>query len=279
MTELHATPDIPREAHRVIGGKAGFPPIAFPHDPWAMDKVIAWTTAFVAQAGALTVRQRTLFIRKLALYVVRRGRNNLRDLDYLYGAAWFSRSPHTLESTLTFGGAMRREAAHMAYVTKRAYKDQRNAALADIQAPLTGKPVVMAHGDYVLEELVHARHLLEAGQLAGNCLVRAGSQRDLPNPYYWLGVKSGDKHLFALRKGQDLCLLICTHRSHVTEMEFVRPPEDVHLVMPLVADALQRTSGALRPAHDTLPWPSPPEPAQSSFLDPNQMFLPFGADP
>lgn len=265
--------EIRRLVHRVIGGKGGFPPLAFPHDPWAADMVVKWTTMFVARAGALTDRQRALFVRKLAVYVVRRGKGNLRDLDYLYGTRWFIDRPGLLESRLTFGGAVAREAQRMTYVFRRDTKEQRDTSAADMRAPLTEIPVVMVHDAYVLEELVHARHVVEAGLIADNCLYRFVGKEILPNPHYWLSIKAGQRNLFALRHRGELCLLISIVGSGVTEMEFVSRPNGVNLVLPLVVDALQRKLGTLWPAHHNLPWPFPPEPPAPVIRDPNQLLF------
>lgn len=270
--------DIRRLVHRVIGGKGGFPPLGFPHDPWAADMVAKWTMMFVARADALTDRRRALFIRKLAVYVVRRGKSSLRDLDYLYGTNLFVAQPHLLETKLTFGGAATREAQRMAYVSRRASREQRDTSVADMKLPPAETPVVMVHEAYMLEELVHAHHLVEAGKIADNCLIRPVKDRILPNPLYWLSVKSGQRNLFAVRHHGRLCLLISIVGSGVTEMEFIRKPKDAHLVLPLVVDALQRRLGTLWPAHHNLPWPFPPEPPAPVFHDPNQLTFGFQED-
>lgn len=262
--------------HSVIGGKEGYPPLAFPHDPWAVNMVVTWTAVFIARSGALTEKQRALFVRKLAVYVVRRGMGNLRDLDYLYGTNWFIAWPQLLESKLTFGGAVTREALRFTF--RRHEKEQRDTCAADTRAPLTEKPVVMAHDFYVLEQLVHARHLVEAGTVARNCLVRRVEGEDLPHPMYWMSVKSGRRKLFALRHRGELCLLISIVGSSVTEMRFVSPPKGVHLVLPLVADALQGTLGTLWPVHHNLPWPFPPEPPAPAIHDPGQLSFRFSEE-
>jgi hypothetical protein len=268
--------EIRRMVHRAIGGKAGFPPLAFPHDSWAFGMVFTWTAMFIRRSGALTEQQRVLFTRKLAVYVVRRGKRNLRNLDYLYGTNWFIARPQLLESKLTFGGAVSREAQRLA--CRRNAMEQRDTSAADMKAPLTEKPVVMVHEAYVLEQLVHARHVVEAGVIADNCLIRLVGKEILPNPLYWLSVKSGQRNLFALRHRGDLCLLISIVGSGVTEMEFVSRPKGLNLVLPLVVDTLQRKLGTLWPAHHNLPWPFPPEPPAPVIHDPNQLLFRFSEE-
>lgn len=67
------------EVHRVIRGNAGFPAIGFPREPQAIDTVITWSRMFTSTAGVTTELQRTLFIRKLAIDIVRRERELYRD--------------------------------------------------------------------------------------------------------------------------------------------------------------------------------------------------------
>lgn len=267
------------EAHRVISGNAGLPAVGFPHDANAMDVVVTWTRKFLERANNPTERQRLLFIRKVAVHVVRTGKEKYRSVGYAYGTAYLARKPETLETKLTFGGALKREFDGTSARFRRSDGPPRDTSRADLKKPLVEKPLLLTFGEYKLHRLVHARHVLDAGIAAENCLIQTIGGDVRLNPGYWLRIKSGERFLYALTHGQDQICLISIVAGIVTEMEFLNNPRDVDLALPVVIKTLEGRHGTLWPASHGMRWPIPAHPPMPAPADPNQLVFSFGGTP
>ncbi|WP_414463379.1 hypothetical protein [Hyphomicrobium sp. DY-1] len=268
--------DIRAEAHRLISGHGDFPAIAFPHDPWAMDAVVKWTRMFLEKAGETASHLHlALFIRKLAIHIVRTGKAHYFFTHYAMGSAYFARNPHTLETKLTFGGAMKREFDSTSARFRKIDGPERDTTRTDLKSRLTPKPLLMVHGDYTLHQLAHAQHVLEAGMLADNCLIHEVRNTILPNPAYWIPIKNGTRLLFALSHRDRLSLLISVVDGVVTEEEFLDDAHDLQFVMPAVITTLHGLLGVLWPSRASMVWPIPPEPPLPLPPNPNQLHFSF----
>lgn len=256
--------DIHREVTRVIGGTGGLPPMPFPHDPRASDMVVDWTWQFSTNLPEATTAQRALFIRKLATYVIRRGRPHEHVLDLLHGMLWFTRHPQHLNTRLSFGGAVGRQREYLAAATKRVTRP----LAADIDSPLSPRPLILEHGDFTLEQLVHARHVLEVGLYFNNCLKIQIGARFLPNRRYWNDVKDGRRHLYTIRDHARLCVILGFEGHYLTEIQSCAPPPNLWLAMPFFADAIARLHGPVTPIRNFALWPNKPAMAPLEYQNP-----------
>jgi hypothetical protein len=261
--------DIRAEVHRVIGGKKGGPAIAFPNDPTALDLVVHTTRTFLTHAGALTDAQRVQFIRKFAVYVTRTGWGEFDTINHVAGLIWFADHPHHLATRLGFGSAI--QAQYEAY--RRSEKTARvlseNEVIADLNSDPQPKPVLLTRGDFVLEQLVHAAHLLETGLALNNCLKTPFDDRCLPNTHYWTPVKHGQRHLFTVRHRDRVCFLVQITKGRVNQVQIDRAPPEFFAVFPVFADRIQELLGPVEAGAFPSLWPTPIELPQPS--DPGQL--------
>ncbi|WP_409562200.1 hypothetical protein RLW55_01260 [Hyphomicrobium sp. B1] len=235
-------------AKGVLRGDEGLPAMDFTADGDGLDRLAYWTTRFRDRAGAHTGKQRALFVRKFALYLIRMGlRDNPRH-TYLLGTDWFAATPVLLESTLSFGGAVRLHRQDCQRRINLLAPLPETEILADLARPLVPKPVIGSHDAFVMEKLVHARHLVETGMRFDNCLKVRGHNGYLPNPIYWSLVKHRTTHLYVVRHLDNPCLLIDITLATVRQMQHLAPPPALGAVMAVFEKALVNLHGPLATA-------------------------------
>ncbi|CEJ87900.1 hypothetical protein HYPGJ_31453 [Hyphomicrobium sp. GJ21] len=264
--------DIRAEVHRVIGGKVGGPAIAFPHDPRALDVVVHTTRTFVNHARAITDAQRVQFIRKFAIYIIRTGWGETDTIQHMAGVIWFSNHPEQLTTRLGFGSAIYTQYQAFQHREKDQQYLTEDAVIADLtRLPIPAKPVQLTVGDFVLEQLVHAAHLLEIGTTLTNCLRTPHGNGFLPNTMYWTPVKRKQRHLFTIRHRTLVCLLLQITKDRITQVQFNKPPKDFFVVFPHFADRIQEMLGPVDAGAFPALWPT-----AAGFLqptDPGQLAL------
>ena len=264
--------DIRAEVHRVIGGKKGGPAISFPNDPAAADIVIHTTRTFLNHAGALTEAQRIQFIRKFAVYITRTGWGEFDSIKHVAGIIWFVDHPEHLTTRLGFGSAIQAQYEAFQRNQKNSQFLSENELIADLDRTLTPKPILLTRGNLVLEQLMHAAHLVEIGLVLNNCLKTPYEDRFLPNTHYWTPVKRKQRHLFTVRECARVCFLLQISGDIVTQAQIDRAPPDFFMVLPAFADRIQELLGPVKAGAFTTLWPIPigfPPPndrAQMSFF-------------
>ncbi len=251
--------DIRAEVHGVIGGKqGGAPAIPFPHDPAAADLVVHTTRTFLDYAGALTEAQRVQFIRKFAHYITRTGWKAEDTTNHLAGLIWFAQRPEHLATRLGFGSAIQAQYEFFRHRQNSMRLLTEDEILDDLdETPVVSKPILLARGDFVLEQLVHAAHLVEVGLALNNCLKTKVGARILPDASYWTRIKRGHRQLFTVRHRERVCFLIEIGDRVITQAQFRTPPPELYAVLPAVAERLEHELGPIKPALHDQWWPLP----------------------
>lgn len=243
-------PDIRTQVSNVIAGRSamgapGLGRMNFPRDPGASATVRHYTSTFVTYCPAQDDRTRTVFIRKLAGYMIRSAIFENNPLLFI-GTCWFARYPAAVLSPMAFSSAVRRSQQELERATadrKRIVRDQLHAAMAVPEPPC---PVLLADGDYQLIQFVHPMHLLRAGREADNCLAAHIGNALLPNPRYWQLVEQGEALLFAISKGAALCAIFEIKGDTLRQWEYIRPPSDLFPFVIKCTAALEARLGPIR---------------------------------
>ncbi|WP_414463380.1 hypothetical protein [Hyphomicrobium sp. DY-1] len=265
------TTEVALLVQRVIAGKEGFPPIRFPIDPRASSIVTRHAAVFFLIRPSLTNLQRIAYIRKFALYIARQHISHQLEFDLLFGTQWFSANPSALTSRMGFGHAMRLQKQSNGRLPKNHSADPK-LLRSDLNRPYVDAPLLAAFDGYALIQLVHARHLVDVGTAAGNCLKQIIGDELLPNPTYWRDVKSGTLNLYALTHEGRLCLVFAIRDNRITEMETVNAPDTLHAAMRRAADAIEARIGPVTAPFNATSWPrhpaetNPPHPREGRFF-------------
>ncbi|WP_414463377.1 hypothetical protein [Hyphomicrobium sp. DY-1] len=258
-------------AGRNVTGRPYGAPIAFPDSPMKLLKLQAWIgTAFDKDGPRLTVAQRTALIRKLAHYMIRTGK-----FDALRAASAVNHlraHPELLTTRLSFAGAIAVAEDQQRHIANQHNKARRRDVLKDsADTPYAPPPVVHVDGPFVFEQLIHPRHLADAGTEAGNCLAVDKHVLPIANPLYWTSINRKGACLYAVRRDGSLRMVFLVAANRVTEAAILSPDPDLK-------GAFSRSLAALAPAATPIapprrlsrraPRPNPPsEPPRISFTD------------
>lgn len=258
------------ELHRVCGGFMGLQPIAFPKHPGVIDMLVKHAR-HIFDNSSLSPLQRALLLRKAAVYLIRTGVLADTETNLTLGTDWFFQNPDKIPSPIGYGHAARLE-GHILVAQWRRMPAVIDEGPADLQAPLTPKIMLLRHNGHDLELLTHARHLVEAGTAAGNCLINTDGSSARPNPVYWHRVKNGTMSIFTLSKDQRIIVIFAVMDGKLIDMETVEWSQSLAAVMVRCADAVQSYLGPVKPAHDGMFWPSlPPRPNPRDTPHPGQL--------
>lgn len=246
------------ELHRVCGRFMGLQPIAFPKHPAVVDMLVKHARHIIDNSS-LSPLQHALLLRKAAVYLIRTGILADTKANLTLATDWFFQNPDKIPSRIGFGHAAHLE-GHMLLAQWRRIPAEADDGSADLQAPITPKIMLLRHDGHDLELLTHARHLVEAGRAAGNCLIITDGSNARPNPVYWHRVKDGTMSIFTLSRDQRINVIFAVMDGKLIEMETVEWSHRLAAVMVRCADAVQSYLGPVTPAHDGMFWPCPPPP-------------------
>lgn len=207
---------------KTVAGLHQHAPITYPRNPGRFSTLLRWTDQFLTQRPDATEDELTAVIRKLALFIIRRGRDDYFPEEIIDGLAWFASHPETISSKLGFGSAARLGRDEHIHRLREKARRARAVFRADMRVPERA-PVVWAHaGGFTLSELVHPHHLLSIGGRAGNCL--AGPRLASG---YWLRIAEGRGKLFTITQGELLCGLFLLRGPDHVEWSYVHTPDGV----------------------------------------------------
>ncbi|WP_414463381.1 hypothetical protein [Hyphomicrobium sp. DY-1] len=245
------TPNLPEQVKNVLAGRTamgerGYGPIGYPRDPAAMKVLLHWSRRFLAECAWQDDRTRTLFIRKLATYLIRHGYHDDDQIDFTNGTLWFATNPIDLLSKMSFNAAARRREQHLAVLAADHRRIQRDLLRSAMAVPEPPCPVLLQDGHFRLVQFVHPMHLLRAGTSADNCLIQLIAGEELPNPEYWMRIARGEANLFAITSNNSLCAVFSISNGAIREFEYVNPPADILAFLHMVNAELERRYGPIR---------------------------------
>ena len=81
---------------KTVAGLHQHAPITYPRNPGRFSTLLRWTDQFLTQRPDATEDELTAVIRKLALFIIRRGRDDYFPEEIIDGLAWFASHPETL---------------------------------------------------------------------------------------------------------------------------------------------------------------------------------------
>jgi len=221
-------------------------------------RMLSWMKTFDAEVLGCTSHDRIRFARKLSVFLIFNRDANLREYTVLRAIEWFSAHRASLDSPLSLAGASRlhqqESKAHLNAQLKKAH------ALwhSDIRAPYAPPATVFKRDGYRLERLTHARHLIQTGIKARNCLVQWRGKRPFPHSRFWKQLRDGQRHFFTLSRGDRLLVIFTIVDDFVTGMQHFTPRDDVADVMAACVPAVEAITGRVQPYADEL-WPRPGE--------------------
>ncbi|WP_414462375.1 hypothetical protein [Hyphomicrobium sp. DY-1] len=270
MTDI----DTRRLVHRVIGGREGFPALTFHRHPRATDIVISHARVFIHHTAALTHARQVHYIRKLAVYLVRRGLCAQIEFDIIHGSLWFHQHPEQLTASLSFGGAIRLQKRASATTANLNRRRRRARMHRDPTAPVPDKPILLAFDAYTLEKCTHPQHVIDAGRRGNNCLVIPDVDGPFPNARYWDPIEAGTGHLFTIHYDTRLVCILFIKHNMLVEMQNLAFPGDFLRIMPRCAAAIERHIGPVEPLHHGFLWPvrRTPLPRAAANENPSTMF-------
>jgi hypothetical protein len=234
-----------REVRRAVAGDVPgvrtLKPLSFPNRPQARRRLLFGMSSFYAKAPFTTAEERIQFARKLAVHIIR---DNWRRVgtDIRLGVEWFADNRTALPSRLSFSGAIRLQKAKDKHALEQQILLANTYWHADMHAPDVPVPVIFSHGEYHLGQLTTARHLLDTGIEAGNCLAQRMGKACVPNVVYWTQLRDGTRHIFTLRRAGVLLVVFSIAPPYLTEMHYLTRGKDIVDVVKRCIPAIETVS-------------------------------------
>jgi hypothetical protein len=235
-----------REVRRAVDGEVpGFPrlkPLPFPKRLIARQRLMRGMSSFVAAAQRNTEEERIRFARKLAVHIIR---DNWQPIgsDIILGVQWFAAHRAALSSRISLSGAIRLQKIRR----KRDLDQQMKTAMARwhaaLQVPDEPMPVVLSLDGYELRRLTTGRHLVNIGIAAHNCLARRVGETYLPHDVYWMQLREGTRHIFALHRAETLLAVFSIAPTDHSEVQFLAPREHVVDILTRCVPAIETATG------------------------------------
>lgn len=205
---------------KTVSGHPGLAPITYPRTPRSRLLLLRWTDQFLSMHPNATDAELTAIIRKLAVFMIRHGRDEFLPEEIIGGLRWFAGRPGAITSKLGFGGAVRLKRDERIRILRECVRRPRVLFRASMREPDPAPVVWLQHNTFTLSELVHPEHLLTVGTQAGNCLGRPHLAAG-----YWLRISEGRGRLFAITQGELLCALFMLGGSEYLEWSYLNTPE------------------------------------------------------
>lgn len=231
-----------REVRRAVAGDMPgvrrLKPLSFPSRLQARRRLLHGMSSFCAKTPFTTTEERIQFARKLAVHIIR---DNWQPIgsDIRLGVEWFSDNRNALPSRLSFSGAIRLQKVKH----KRELDQQTKAALAhwfaDMHAPDVPMALIFSHGEYHLRQLTTARHVLDTGTEANNCLAHRIGGTHVPNKAYWDQLRDGARHIFTLRRAGVLLVVFSIAPPSITEIQYLAHSKDIADVLKTCIPAIE----------------------------------------
>lgn len=204
------------------------------------------TYSFISETPFTTVDERIRFARKLIVHLIRDNRLPLGS-DIGLGVRWFRLNRAALSSPLSFSGAIRLQKLKQSREENQRIKAARQYWSAEMLRPDVPMPLILSHEGYELRELTTARHLVEIGKEAQNCLARRVGDVFLPNDVYFNHVRAGMCHIYTLRRaGKLLVVFSLTTRSRV-EIQHLVHGEDIQAILKHCIPVIEAATGYIMP--------------------------------
>lgn len=237
-------------ARNVLQGKTAsgavmFNPLGFPKHDDAFRMLSNWTWTYANHSMPPPERMLTNYIRKLACYVTRTWPTNMNDTALLDGTIWFIDNPANLLGNMGLAQAARLRSEQLRRLIKAEERWARDLAAQTYDTPEPPCPVLLNAGGFTLVELTDPRHLIRAGESAGNCLVHHHGNIAYANPSYAGDVIGGRLHIYALSKETTLCCVFSAGEGELHEIHLVHPDLVTERILDACIEAVTRLLGPL----------------------------------
>lgn len=239
-----------REVRRAVAGDLPgvrrLKPLSFPNRLQARRRLLHGVSSFCAKTPFTTAEERIQFARKLAVHIIRDNWHPIGS-DIRLGVEWFSDNRSALPSRLSFSGAIRLQKIKH----KRELEQQIWAAKAywhaDMHAPDVPMTLIFSHGEYHLRQLTTARHVLDTGTEANNCLAHRIGEAHVPNKAYWDQLRDGTRNIFTLRRAGVLLVVFSIAPPYLTEIQFLAHSKDIIDVLKACVPAIEAATACTVP--------------------------------
>lgn len=239
-----------REVRRAVAGDVPgvrpLKPLSFPNRLQARRRLLHGMSSFCAKAPFTTAEERIQFARKLAVHIIR---DNWQPLgsDIRHGVQWFADNRPALPSRLSLSGAIRLQKVKDKHELEQQILAANAYLHADMHAPDVPVPLIFSHGGYHLGQLTTARHVLDTGIEANNCLARHIGKTRVPHDVYWSQLHDGTRHIFTLRRHGELLVVFSIVPPYMTEIQFRTPRNTIIHILRRCIPAIEAASGCAVP--------------------------------
>lgn len=249
---------------RTASGAMMFNPPGFPKNEEAFRLLADWTWTYANHGVPPPERMLTNYVRKLACYLTRNWPARFEDTVLLDGTIWFLDNPANLLGNMGLAQAARLRGEQLRQLTKAEERWARELAASTYDTPEPPCPVLFDDRGFTLVELTDPRHLLRAGQSAGNCLVHCHGNVAYPNPTYAADIRAGTLHIYALSKRTTLICLFSAGEGELQEIHLVHPRLVTDRILDTCIKTVTRLLGPLNDMFcdihiDDEPSPQPPD--------------------
>lgn len=246
--------------------------MAYPRDGDLRTWLEEDTGYFLAAGATATPEQQRAFVRKLARYYLRGGETNDAHAEHHLAIQMAATRPEILSTRIGFGGLVRKASDSIRKMLRQSSGRRLREHIADRDAYCPPRPVLFRSGSFTLEQLVHARHFFEAGEIFNNCLRRRISGTAIANFEYVEKSLRGALSVYVLCDNGHPRFLFSVLPARIHEWWPMKIDANAEAVLPACLPAiLERQVRVLTPADPLIHWRSDVRPPPSR----DQLWLPF----